>query len=61
MRPRQNLRLKLKRIDFARSPLPEIENPAATSILAFSDVAATIADMEDPIDLMSDLVIDHNK
>jgi len=51
MRPRQKLRLKLKRIDFARLPLPEIEDPAATSILAFSDMAATMADMEDPIDL----------
>ncbi|EZA48400.1 uncharacterized protein LOC105285599 [Ooceraea biroi] len=38
MRSRENLRLKLKRIDFARSPLPEIQDPSATGILAFSDI-----------------------
>ncbi|KAL6265237.1 hypothetical protein P5V15_002019 [Pogonomyrmex californicus] len=38
MRPTQNISLKLKRIDIARSPLPEIQNPASTNLFAFSNL-----------------------
>ncbi|XP_011136043.1 uncharacterized protein LOC105181154 [Harpegnathos saltator] len=36
MRPQQVISLKLKRIDLARHSLPEIQNPASTSLFAFS-------------------------
>ncbi|XP_050452074.1 uncharacterized protein LOC126851789 [Cataglyphis hispanica] len=38
MRPHQNISLKLKRIDFAQSLMPEIPNPASTSLFAFSNL-----------------------
>ncbi|XP_071641549.1 uncharacterized protein [Temnothorax longispinosus] len=38
MRPYQKISLKLKRIDLARSSLPEIQNPASTSLFAFSNL-----------------------
>lgn len=36
MRPHQKISLKLKGINLARSSLPEIQNPASTSLFAFS-------------------------
>ncbi|XP_029165794.1 vitellogenin-like isoform X2 [Nylanderia fulva] len=36
MRPHQNISLKLKQIDFAQSVMPEIQDPASTSLFAFS-------------------------
>lgn len=36
MRPHQKISLKLKGINLARSKLPEIQNPASTSLFAFS-------------------------
>lgn len=38
MRPYQKISLKLKRIDFAQSALPEIQDPASTSLFAFSNL-----------------------
>ncbi|XP_012531414.1 vitellogenin [Monomorium pharaonis] len=38
MRPYQKISLKLKGIDFVRSALPEIQNPASTSLFAFSNL-----------------------
>ncbi|KAL0123697.1 hypothetical protein PUN28_005897 [Cardiocondyla obscurior] len=38
MRPYQKISLKLKGIDLARSSLPEILNPASTSLFAFSNL-----------------------
>ncbi|XP_014471545.1 PREDICTED: vitellogenin-3-like [Dinoponera quadriceps] len=38
MRPHQNIVLKLKRIDLARNSPPEIQNPASTSLFAFSSL-----------------------
>jgi len=39
MRPYQKISLKLKRIDLAQtSDLPEIQNPASTSLFAFSNL-----------------------
>ncbi|XP_012221453.1 vitellogenin-3-like [Linepithema humile] len=40
MRPHQNIKLKLKRIDLARSSAPEIQDPASTSLFAFSNLEA---------------------
>lgn len=38
MRPHQNISLKLKQIDFAQSSMPEIQDPASTSLFAFSNL-----------------------
>ncbi|XP_011860896.1 PREDICTED: vitellogenin-2-like isoform X2 [Vollenhovia emeryi] len=44
MRPYQKISLKLKRIDSARSSLPEIQDPASTSLFAFSNLQTVTED-----------------
>lgn len=46
MRPHQNISLKLKRIDFAQTLMPEIQNPASTSLFAFSNLETIPEDMK---------------
>ncbi|XP_070161877.1 vitellogenin-like isoform X1 [Polyergus mexicanus] len=46
MRPHQNISLKLKRIDFAQSIMPEITNPASTSLFAFSNLEVISEDVK---------------
>ncbi|EFN73216.1 hypothetical protein EAG_02160 [Camponotus floridanus] len=46
MRPHQNISLKLKRIDLAQSLIPEIQNPASTSLFAFSNLKTIPKDIK---------------
>jgi hypothetical protein len=46
MRPHQNISLKLKQIDFAKSLMPEVQDPASTSLFAFSNLEVIPEDMK---------------
>lgn len=46
MRPHQNISLKLKQIDFAKSLMPEVQDPASTSLFAFSNLEVIPEEMK---------------